>query len=102
MHIEEKRHMSLLTSPQLEDFKEHKKRFTDNPKYHGFFIIRFQNTSPDDGKIYISEIDAWAYRCERDWYGQYRRVTFARAGSERIITRCELIKFLSFEPKENT
>lgn len=70
MFIEEKRYKSKVTYAQRESFV-----FLDNvlqchPKYHGFHILQFENTSPEDGKIFLDH---------------------------KEITKEELIKFLRFE-----
>jgi hypothetical protein len=61
MLIEEKRFMSQCRFSQAEQFKNFsqklrnavKKDYDGFSKYHGFHLIQFENTSPDDGKIYL-------------------------------------------------
>lgn len=55
MIIEEKRYMSDLTFPQREQFKKlHNKieKIGDN-SYKGIHLLQFENTTPEDGKIYF-------------------------------------------------
>ena len=69
MLVEEKRYMSQVRFPQSKLFEVLNKSIVDR-NYKGLHIIIFENTSPDDGKIYLD-------------------------GKE--TSKAQLIKFLSFE-----
>jgi len=69
MLIEEKRYMSKATWSQRELFKIVHKACISDPNYCGIHLIQFENTSPDDGKVYIDN---------------------------KEVTHEELIKFLQF------
>jgi len=72
MLIEEKRYNCEINFCQKELFtKLH--NAIDDPNYKGFHLVQFENTSPDDGKIYLDREE---------------------------ITKEELIKFLRFETTE--
>lgn len=71
MLIEEKRYMSTIKRWQNQLFGLIDKCAQNHPRYKGFHIIQFENTSPDDGKIVLDS---------------------------KEITKEQLIKFLSFEP----
>ena len=51
MLIEEKRYKKYCTWAQSNLFKKLNDSITD-PLYCGFHVIRFENTSPEDGKIW--------------------------------------------------
>jgi len=59
MFIEEKRYKSWPASTQIEIFKKLDDVLTRDYRYRGFHLIQFENTNPDDGKIYLNgmEID---------------------------------------------
>lgn len=77
MFIEEKRYNADLTYSQKQTFNMLNEAvlFSDQ-KYCGFYILKFQNTSPDDGAIRI------------------RQIADARS---KPITHDELIQFLQFK-----
>ena len=52
MLIEEKRFGKFVKSWQAALFKLLDDCCKEHPKYHGFHILRFEHTSPDDGKIW--------------------------------------------------
>ena len=68
MLIEEKRFSGKVTFSQRKLFTHLHKSIQDK-KYHGIHLITFENTSPEDGKIYLDN---------------------------REITKDELLRFLSF------
>jgi hypothetical protein len=72
MLIEEKRYMSPVKGDQLLTFRwlHEKLILLNDPTYKGFYILQFENTNPDDGKIFLDE---------------------------KEITKEQLIKFLKFE-----
>jgi hypothetical protein len=72
MLIEEKRYMSPVKGDQLLTFQwlHDKIKLLNDPTYKGFYILQFENTSPDDGKIFLNE---------------------------KEITKEQLLKFLKFE-----
>jgi len=59
MFIEEKRHGASIASWQRNIFLMLDKICSEHPntKYRGFHIIVFENTSPDDGKIFINGLE---------------------------------------------
>ena len=56
MLIEEKRHNASVKNWQMQSFQEINKSIV-NENYLGFYIVRFQNTSPDNGSIKIEQVD---------------------------------------------
>ena len=71
MLIEEKRHGSDVRYSQREQYKVIHKACQYDSLYCGIYLLVFENTSPDDGKIYLNREE---------------------------ITKEQLIKFLKFEP----
>jgi hypothetical protein len=55
MYMEEKRYMSKPTWSQSNIFKQmHANAVASgDEKYHGFHIVTFEKTNPEDGKIYL-------------------------------------------------
>ncbi len=53
MLIEEKRHGGILKLFQKQLFDRIDKLCRQDKLYHGFHILVFQNTNPDDGKIWL-------------------------------------------------
>ena len=53
MLIEEKRHNCDVPRWQKQLFKILDLCARNHPHYHGFHIIKFENTSPDDGDIFL-------------------------------------------------
>lgn len=73
MLIEEKRHMASVKFPQSDLFHLlHATCKAGNSKYRGFHLVQFENTSPDDGRIWLDHNE---------------------------ITRPQLISFLRFEQR---
>ena len=70
MFIEEKRYMSKPEFWQKKSFRIIHKNCIKDTNYKGFHLLQFENTSPEDGKIYLDNNE---------------------------ITRDYLIKFLRFE-----
>ena len=68
--IEEKRYMSKPAFYQEEIFNLLKYVCSKDNNYNGFYLIQFENTSPDNGRIYLNHQE---------------------------ITKEKLIKFLRFE-----
>jgi len=58
MLLEEKRYMSEPAYFQTKIFDQLKDAFSSDPKYKGFYLIQFENTNPDDGKIFINKKEA--------------------------------------------
>jgi len=52
MLVEEKRYRSAMTYSQCKTFSVLDEHFMTHPLYKGFHLLQFENTSPDDGKIY--------------------------------------------------
>lgn len=52
MLIEEKRHMAELSKSQKISFSLLHEACKSDPDYRGFHFLQFENTSPEDGKIY--------------------------------------------------
>jgi len=75
MLIEEKRHNYKCIFPQTELFDLLDKSIK-NQYYKGFFIIVFEKTNPDDGKMYLGK---------------------GSEGKQIEITKEQLFKFLKFE-----
>jgi len=57
MLIEEKRFMAEMSWSQKQLFKFLCSRLIYDPKFYGFFLIQFERTCPDDGKIYINRTE---------------------------------------------
>lgn len=55
MLIEEKRFMSQPKTYQHYIFKQLDEAFEGDSNYCGFFLLQFEKTSPDDGKIYLDK-----------------------------------------------
>lgn len=72
MIIEEKRHMANIGFAQDCIFKMLDKACKLDKNYRGFHFIKFENTSPEDGKIYLDG---------------------------KLVSKQELIDFLSFVVK---
>lgn len=69
MFIEEKRYMSGCGFSQKNQFIKLNSKIKDK-SYHGFHLLQFEKTSPEDGKIYLDN---------------------------KEITKEKLLKFLSFK-----
>ena len=52
MFVEEKCKMSTMTGSQYQTFKLLDEHMSSHPDYMGFHLLQFENTSPEDGKIY--------------------------------------------------
>ena len=50
--LEEKRKMHKMTWSQEQQFKKMDYRLRHSKYYQGFYLIQFENTNPDDGKIF--------------------------------------------------
>ncbi|MFA6972989.1 MAG: hypothetical protein WC208_16525 [Gallionella sp.] len=57
MLIEEKRYMSSCRSDQAltYDWLHEKITRLNDPTYKGFHLLQFENTSPEDGKIFLNK-----------------------------------------------
>lgn len=55
MLIEEKRFMTNCPYSQKMQFKKiaEKLKMLNDKTYHGFHLLQFENTNPDDGKIFL-------------------------------------------------
>lgn len=53
MYIEEKRYSVDVPRYQRDIFKMLEQTASGDPHYYGFHIIVFENTSPDDGRIWL-------------------------------------------------
>ena len=53
MLIEEKRYMSKVKRWQMQMFKLIDMFCSADKNYRGFHVLTFENSSPDDGKIYL-------------------------------------------------
>ena len=53
MLIEEKRYMSKVKRWQMQMFKLIDFFCSADKNYRGFYILTFENSNPDDGKIYL-------------------------------------------------
>lgn len=82
MLIEEKRFGSTLKFPQSRLLKEVHEGLTNHCGYCGFFLIQFENTSPEDGAVFVTEF-------------------FANPQKRYQLTSNELIQFLQFKPLES-
>ena len=81
--IEEKRHMGQIKEGGRRAFKKILSALQNNKNFLGFFLIRFENTCPDDGKIYISQLTG-------SWQQDFTT-------PEREISKEDLIYFLKLE-----
>ena len=57
MFVEEKRYMSKMTFPQKQTFKVVDKQMKGHPLYMGFHLLQFENTTPDDGRVYWDGVE---------------------------------------------
>jgi hypothetical protein len=55
--LEEKRHGGRPSWSQARQFRELDAVVKDAPGYGGFWILRFERTTPDDGKIWLARLD---------------------------------------------
>ncbi len=55
MLIEEKRYMAEPKYFQTKIFAQLDNAFKNDPLYCGFHLIQFENTGPEDGKIYLDK-----------------------------------------------
>jgi hypothetical protein len=53
MLIEEKRYKSTMTYAQIQQFKKLHAVAKQDDRYYGFHLIQFENTSPEDGKMWL-------------------------------------------------
>jgi hypothetical protein len=53
MLVEEKRHGSEIRFAQKIAFDILDRVCQEDPQYHGFHVLIFENTSPEDGKIFL-------------------------------------------------
>jgi len=53
MLLEEKRYMSEPKTYQHQIFEQLNNAFKNDPNYHGFHLLQFENTSPKDGNIFL-------------------------------------------------
>lgn len=72
--IEEKRHQKDVTQTQRNTFNRLNKLAKNDKNYCGYYLIQFENTSPDDGKIWLNR---------------------------KLITKEDLIQFLLFYPSNS-
>ena len=54
MLLEEKRYMAKPAYYQTKIFEQLRNAFKDDPKFKGLFLIQFESTNPEDGKIFIN------------------------------------------------
>ena len=54
MIIEEKRYMGTLTYPQKKQLNNLYRNTKKTTNFKGFHLLQFENTNPDDGKIYLN------------------------------------------------
>jgi len=57
MFIEEKRYMSDVRFYQKNIFNEIDRACKNDENYCGFYVLKFEKTNPDDGKIYLNDIE---------------------------------------------
>ena len=85
--IEEKRHMKPLESFQRILFSKMDRQLRkDTGSYGGCWLISFENTSPEDGKIFVNLITS-KLQLDKKW-----ETTLAK--TEREITKEQLMHFL--------
>jgi hypothetical protein len=72
--IEEKRYKQKPRQWQLEMFRLLDSAAQSDPLYRGFYILRFENSSPENGRMVLTRLD----------------------GTPREITKEQLIAFLAF------
>lgn len=78
MLLEEKRNMAELSWSQSGQFHTLDNAVSKDENYIGFFLIQFENTSPEDGRIFITK-------------------KFDRENKETIeVSKEELLDFLCF------
>jgi len=53
MLIEEKRFMGVLSFSQKNQFNRLYKHINKDSKFKGFHLLQFENTNPDDGKVFL-------------------------------------------------
>lgn len=52
--LEEKRYMQPIKFYQERIFKRINSNNSIDPKYHGFYLLQFERTSPLDGKVFLN------------------------------------------------
>jgi len=57
MFIEEKRYMSDVRFYQKNIFNEIDRACKNDENYCGFYVLKFEKTNPNDGKIYLNDIE---------------------------------------------
>ena len=57
MLIEEKRHGGQMSYSQSQMFAVIDRACSDEPHYHGFHLLVFENTSPEDGKMWLDKLE---------------------------------------------
>ena len=60
--MEEKCKMSDLTFAQEKTFVELDKTARNDPYYNGFYVVRFENTTPDDGNFVVRHLEFGEFR----------------------------------------
>ena len=55
--LEEKRHCAGVPNWQSGIFQMLDAAARNDPNYRGFYVIRFENTSPEDGKVWLCHGD---------------------------------------------
>lgn len=79
MMLEEKRNGKMPSKCQARVFQNIDSKCKKDKRYCGFYCIVFENTSPENGKIYL--------------YGDMKNFD----NKKETLTRDELLKFLKFE-----
>jgi len=82
--LEEKRYMQPIKPYQDKLFRRIHKNESIDKKYHGFYLLQFEKTSPADGKIYLNKnqistsdlIDFLKFQYVTDSYYPFKEVDF--------------------------
>ena len=80
MLIEEKRRKCTLNYSQMKVFSLVDEAVKHDPNYYGFWLMQFENTSPNDGDTWITRLNC---RHPQGWHctdedGVLRFLEFAR------------------------
>lgn len=81
LYLEEKRYRATVKFPQDKLFKTIDSTAQSDPNYRGFHFLQFENTSPDDGSMWLDGkpittddlINFLAFKQDKSWYVTYRQ-----------------------------
>jgi hypothetical protein len=91
MAIEEKRHMAEISYSASQTFTFIDRACHCDPKFKGFHLLQFENTNPDDGKIFLDGVEIskeelikfLRFECKSEVYKSYYK--YSESSSEDLI-----------------